>query len=240
MSDLVLVAGHAIWEGNLWKGGYPGQEMCYERHLSDGLSIAKEKDAVLILSGGHTRPHLDVERSEAEGMKAFIREHFPGHPLPVLCENYARDSFENVLFSYLLFYQTMKEWPENLIIVSFGFKRLRFGIIRVGMKIPRFQFFGSGDKYLSMEDEEGAIKGEFNIMNRIMNSNEGKIRTWNPLHREKFFQEKREERMPKGVNESSYMNEVKKCYGFEDLLFSLQSISEGPQWEDMKWPWENN
>ncbi len=256
MAHLILVAGHAIWEDGVWKGGYSGQEGAYEEHLLWGIKLATMKNnSTLVLSGGQTRPHLNTAKTEAQGMRNFIQESYPGlfsdtifcnnsHEnsffLPeIVCENFARDSFENVLFSCLAFYEKKKEWPETMTVVSFGFKGQRFNAIAVGLKISSFSLLSSGDRHLSFAQRERAVKGEAITMRRMTKNINGELHLWDPLHRSDELQKTRLSRTPRKLNEHDYINKVKESYGFEDLLSKLESIPPGYlHWKGINWPWE--
>src|SRR4051812_39989943 len=93
---LLLVAGHAIYQGGTWYGGYPGEERIYEQQVRDGYEVCRREGYhALALSGGCTRPNLpEVTNSEAQGLFDFARD--AGLTLAdgtVLLEPWARDSF---------------------------------------------------------------------------------------------------------------------------------------------------
>src|SRR5689334_9690607 len=110
--DLVIVAGHAIFQNGRWYGGYPGEDRFYAQHIKDGVTTHKVLDSsALIFSGGNTRPDLEAVRrgevtnSEAQGLLEYARAHLHmSDQQTVLLEPFARDSFENVFFSLLSFY----------------------------------------------------------------------------------------------------------------------------------------
>ena len=104
---LLIVAGHAIYQSGTWYGGYPGEGSIYEQQVRDGYELCRREGyQAQALSGGHTRPNLQevrdgkVTNSEAQGLFDFARD--AGLTLAdgtALIEPWARDSFENVLFS---------------------------------------------------------------------------------------------------------------------------------------------
>ena len=145
---LLMLAGHAIYEGGRWHGGHQNEDGLYETHVRDAFRIfATEGYHALALSGGRSRPHLanPVSNSEAQGMLEYARE--AGLGGVVLLEQFGRDSFENVLFSMLCFHKKFGEWPSRVGAVSWKFKALRFYLIACGLRLAegRFRFFGSGD-----------------------------------------------------------------------------------------------
>src|SRR4051812_18834902 len=112
--SLILVAGHGIFHRGIWHGvPSAGDESALEQHLVDAFGISRRLGfRALVLSGGHTRPELSeasgaaVSHSEAAGMQAFaeMRGLDAGRAV-VLREEWARDSFENVLYSVLAYHQ---------------------------------------------------------------------------------------------------------------------------------------
>jgi hypothetical protein len=150
-SGLLMLAGHAIYQHGKWHGGHQNEDHLYEKHVRDAFSIlAAEGYQVLVLSGGRSRPELppEITNSEAEGIRDYALEAgliYSGDA--VLLEVFGRDSFENLFFSILRFYQEFGEWPSRVGAVSWKFKALRFYLIACGLRLAegRFRFFGSGD-----------------------------------------------------------------------------------------------
>ena len=80
--------------------------------------------------------------------------------LRAVTEEFARDSFENLLFSICRFYEIVGKWPEQVTIVSWSFKKNRFELHRQAIlwDPPRrgYVFDGVNDPV----DLNGAITGE--------------------------------------------------------------------------------
>src|ERR1019366_5141962 len=152
---LLMLAGHAIYEGGRGHGGHQNEDRLYETHVRDAFRIlAAEGYQALALSGGRSRPQLapEIGNSEAEGMLEYAREAglagHGGHPGGAgLLERFGRDSFENLFFSMLCFHRQFGDWPSRVGAVSWKFKALRFYLIVCGLRLAdgRFRFFGSGD-----------------------------------------------------------------------------------------------
>jgi hypothetical protein len=132
--NLVIVAGHAIFQNGRWYGGHPGEDRFYAQHIEDGDAIAKELgSSAKAYSGTNSRPNLEAVRrgevtnSEALGMLEYARAHLLlSDQQTVLLEPFARDSFENVFFSLLAFYHHYGDWPKSVHLVTWPFKALRF------------------------------------------------------------------------------------------------------------------
>ncbi len=63
----------------------------------------------------------------------------------VLVEERALDSYQNVLFSLTLFYARFDAWPQRLVLVSHGFKKLRLvggHCVAIGWPLGRVTFLG--------------------------------------------------------------------------------------------------
>lgn len=102
--------------------------LCFLDHLDLALAeLKKDPNSYLIISGGETKKEAGPT-SEAFSYYAIIeksvKEDFGVDR--VTTENYARDSFENVIFLICRFYEVWKKYPEYITIVGFEFKRDRF------------------------------------------------------------------------------------------------------------------
>ena len=142
---LVMVAGHAVTmvesleyvatSDSAWylldyqrDRDLPGE---FVAHVKKGVEVAaSDPKALLLFSGGQTRADAGP-RSEAQSY-FFIAEHFRWFDHPEVArrthtEEYARDSFENLLFAICRFAElTGEKYPKKITVVSFDFKRLRF------------------------------------------------------------------------------------------------------------------
>jgi len=81
--------------------------------------------ALVMFSGGQT--HREVGRiSEAESYVNAARYLGLRNYRNAAVEEFARDSYENVLFSLCRFKQLVGKYPEKFIVIGFEFKRERF------------------------------------------------------------------------------------------------------------------
>ncbi|KAH3680061.1 hypothetical protein WICPIJ_008398 [Wickerhamomyces pijperi] len=107
--------------------------LTFIQHMEKAFQLLKEsaenQQSTLIISGGMTKAEAG-EVSEAASYLSCAkilelnRDHVNDNN--VLLEEYARDSFENLLFSLCLFQETHRCFPESISIVGFEFKRDRF------------------------------------------------------------------------------------------------------------------
>ena len=236
---LLMLAGHAIYQGGRWHGGHQNEDRLYETHVRDAFRIlAEEGYQALALSGGRSRPHLapEIGNSEAEGMLEYARPAGLVEREAVLLEGFGRDSFENLFFSMLCFHRQFGEWPSRVGAVSWKFKALRFYLIACGLRLAegRFRFFGSGDPSGQPAIEAFAAAS---VQYDAMIVRGGEI--VDPLHRDAmWFGAKRLGRMPREFNSNDdYLRRVKQAYGNAELIDLVESIEPGPEWRNVAWPW---
>jgi hypothetical protein len=143
---LIIVCAHAVYHGKdpfdetHW-GLQPFQRstdtkqsehITFIHHVEHGANLLlknRGKNSILIFSGGHTNvsfPNI----SEAEGYYRIAN-----HVLPrldqkiesdtIALEDNATDTFQNILFSILKFYNLKQQYPDKIIVVTHEFKRER-------------------------------------------------------------------------------------------------------------------
>jgi len=156
---LIVVAGHAVYAG----GGEPhpdddahwrlqpfqrGEPRFYLEHVRAGVELAAHTPgSLLVFSGGQSRREAGP-RSEAEGYRR-LADRFGWWSqrevaLRTATEEFARDSFENLLFGICRFREHAGRYPETVSVVSWGFKAARFDQHRETLRWPatRFTFAG--------------------------------------------------------------------------------------------------
>lgn len=139
---LIILPCHSIWkvdgptlgvDHNEWfleDYQIVGQDhLVFRSQIIDSLSMLQQhKDSFLIISGGATKKEAGPI-SEAITYFQLAKKlcHEDASLLArINIEEYARDSFENVLFLLCRFYELFNAYPENLVIVGFEFKEKRF------------------------------------------------------------------------------------------------------------------
>lgn len=149
----ILVAGHAV----LRKFSDPTDEVnwvlldfqrgevpSYIEHVRHGVQLAaQEPQARLIFTGGQSR-EAGGPRSEAL-CYYWIAEVFGwfGHPEVAeraATEEFARDSFENLLFGVCRYREIAGEYPSEVWMVSWRFKEQRFHLHREAIRWPYERF----------------------------------------------------------------------------------------------------
>jgi len=188
---LVLVAGHAVLDphtesldsaDNLERVWHL---LDYQRnqdlpkvlvsHIQRGVQeAAADAKALLVFSGGQTRaaagPH-------DEGSSYYrVAEHYgwwgqssgvEGPELSVaqraVTEDFATDSFQNMMFSICRFHEVVGRYPERITVVGFTFKMHRFADLhREAIRFPvdRFNYIGIQPTVSSRFDLTKAELGE--------------------------------------------------------------------------------
>lgn len=105
--------------------------LSFFKHLE--LSLAELENianSVLVISGGYTKSLIEKSESSsyldlAEAVGLTKNPYFK-IGTNILLEEYARDSYENVLYGICTFYKKFKRFPAKITIIGFGFKRERF------------------------------------------------------------------------------------------------------------------
>ena len=144
LESLIVVPGHAIYLGKAageaklsrcWAGTFPGylnddEARLYTEHVEAGVRLAaQDAKSLLVFSGGQTREEVGPV-SEAYGYWSLADQNVWFGQSSVkqraFTEEFARDSFENVLFSLHRFSQCTGTWPLRVSVVGFLFKGQRF------------------------------------------------------------------------------------------------------------------
>lgn len=159
-------------------------------HIRSGVeAAAADPDSLLVFSGGQTRP---AAGPRDEGSSYYrVAEHYrwwgystslkpvtslrkrgatargQESPLPVpqrtVTEDFAADSFQNLLFSLCRFKEVVGRYPGKVTVVSFTFKRRRFeDLHRSALRFPKagFAFLGLQPPVWSRFDLVEAERGE--------------------------------------------------------------------------------
>lgn len=145
-THLVIIPCHGIWKGSLDNTSAakdsigdgrdewflaPFQiegddHLCFKEHVLKGYEIInKDPQALMVISGGRTKK--ESEDSEANSYLSLLKAVKGNEEVSdVVLEEFARDSFENVIFLLCKFYERCQRYPQSITIVGFEFKRGRF------------------------------------------------------------------------------------------------------------------
>jgi hypothetical protein len=183
-NHLVMVAGHSVTiSGHLLDAGEDENDwflLDYQKkkglpqtiiaHIREGIrQTSMDPKSILIFSGGETRPAAGPinEGSSyfrvADAMNLWD-EHSRGEVRTrTTTEEFAKDSFENLLFSICRFYEVTGSYPEKITTISFSFKEMRFKALHAkALQWPsqKFSFIGVDPDASTGFDLEAASKGE--------------------------------------------------------------------------------
>ena len=129
----------------------------FVKHIRKGIELAAEHlDSLLLFSGGETRVEAGPRSEAASYYSVADHYHFFGQAENVrprtAIEDYARDSFENLLFSICRYREITRRYPEEIYLVSFSFKRARFiDYHRKAIRFPETKFH-----YFSVDLDENS------------------------------------------------------------------------------------
>lgn len=163
LDHLIIVAGHAVLvtherltaesviRDDFWtlEPFQHGQVGTFVSHIKKGIHLAAlDRNSLLLFSGGETREAAGP-RSEAQSYwevadalkwdgKREVRRR-------ALTEEFAHDSFENVLFSFCRFREVTGHYPQKVTVVGFAFKEYRFSHMhRAALRFPEDRWFYVG------------------------------------------------------------------------------------------------
>ncbi|GAA5795636.1 hypothetical protein EDC94DRAFT_596074 [Helicostylum pulchrum] len=177
----IIVAGHAIYTGPdqlqqtrldsnwvLEPFQQGGQIHVFIEHIQKGIELLKrDTNAVLIFSGGETRPKAGP-RSEAfsywqiakillDNDNSLTEKEKETLPARMITEEFAKDSHENLLFSICRFSEMTGNYPRSITVIGFEFKRQRFQDIHryaIGYPLDQFEYIGIDPSDAEAPDRE--------------------------------------------------------------------------------------
>lgn len=158
--------------------GKPGEHETFLSHLTAGLETLTTGSwagkSLLVFSGGATKQSL-TPVSEARSYyhaalaQTFYQGHKHGGPVKklfdkqrILLEEHATDSFQNLLFSILLFRRTTGVYPHQVRVISHAFKSKRFLKLHapaIQWPLDRIRVLGV-DPVMSASEYEDTTRGE--------------------------------------------------------------------------------
>lgn len=187
---LIVVAGHSVTvSGHLEDADEDERDwflLDYQKnhglpaaivgHIRAGIEqAAKDPNSLLVFSGGETRASTGPETEgssyyrvadamnlwpdtmDAAGNRNTLRARS-------VTEEFATDSFQNLLFSICRFYEVTGKYPSKITMVSFTFKQRRFETLHAPSLLwpaDRFQYVGVDPPATTGFDLAEATRGEF-------------------------------------------------------------------------------
>jgi hypothetical protein len=118
-----------------------------QSHIHKGTQLTHhDPHSILIFSGGQTR--RDVGPTSEAASYYYVGEHLGyNHGLHdrIYLEEFARDSFENLLFSICRFKEVRGIYPTSITVIGFDFKEQRFRDLHrhaIGFPLDHFTYIG--------------------------------------------------------------------------------------------------
>lgn len=137
---LIILPCHSIWTpgptlgdsrdewhlANFQVEGY--DHLCFKDHIIRSLQILREDpSSTLIISGGQTKKEAGVISEALSYYQLSLRMNAVEELVDrITTEEFARDSFENVLFLICRYYELHGKYPQRITVVGFEFKKKRF------------------------------------------------------------------------------------------------------------------
>lgn len=162
LNHAIIVPGHAVMRRSKQFGALYDEEAWYllpyqkgvgfpqiiASHIRTAVDLMKKDDeSCLIMSGGQTRKDVGPISEAvsyyylAEDQKWITQQ----DASRVFLEEYARDSFENLLFSVSRFREVTGRYPSKITVVGFDFKDRRFSDLHrraIGFPESNFTYIG--------------------------------------------------------------------------------------------------
>lgn len=245
LENLILVAGHAVYvadsfeditNDNNWslQDFQKGEPPFYIEHIRSGVDLAADDPkSLLIFSGGQTR-YETGPKSEAQSYW-MIADHLNwwSHTdvkLRATTEEFARDSFENLLLAICRFREAVGSYPHEVRVVSWVFKEERFELHRRAICFPKSRFIFKGVN--NPLDLDKAKQGEAKTIRDFKEDPYGtrkesgeKDESGKPI---KYLRDKRNDRNP-------FKRQHPYSISCEEVRDLLQHA--GPNWYDGIVPW---
>ncbi len=133
-------------------------------HIKKGLELTKADDStMLVFSGGQTRKDVGPTSEAASYYYLAEEKKWMGKMQhKVFLEEYARDSFENLMFSVCRYREVTGRYPAKISVVGFDFKGMRFSELHrkaIGFPASNFTYMGVKSTHPTF-DQAKAVSGE--------------------------------------------------------------------------------
>jgi len=187
LHNLIIVPGHGIWLGqggesvlneSSWAlefyqqgDGSASRISAFVSHIRKGVELAAaDEQSLLVFSGGSTRSSTPTTEAISYMSLAMALDLFPPDEQTrsslferTATEDYALDSFQNLMFSVARFREVTGHYPSRITVVGYAMKHRRYEelhrkALRWPLDTQHWKYYG-----IDMEDEEErerAVAGE--------------------------------------------------------------------------------
>lgn len=186
MEHLIIIPGHAVMRLSKQNEASFNEDAWYllpyqlgvgfpsiiTSHVQKGIQLLEnDKNALLIFSGGQTRHDVGpISEAASYYFLALAQKWIPEDQDKIYLEEYARDSFENLLFSIARFREITGHYPSRISVVGFDFKSYRFtSLHRKAIGFPESNFSYIGIRPSPPFDQKKAAQGETNTIHLFQN-----------------------------------------------------------------------
>ncbi|HEY6349670.1 MAG TPA: hypothetical protein VI636_09695 [Candidatus Angelobacter sp.] len=171
-ADLVILCCHGVYNGKDFTDPFTesrwvllsyqkGDPPWYQAHMRHAIErTSANPKSVLVVSGGQTRFEGGQISESGSYWKILESLGWNGHPevkQRATTEEFATDSFQNLLFGICRYREVVGRYPEHIEVVTWAFKSERFDLHRAALRWPvdRFSFAGIGYPDARSVAEEG-------------------------------------------------------------------------------------
>ncbi|KAJ3988843.1 hypothetical protein F5890DRAFT_1402318 [Lentinula detonsa] len=171
LDHLIMVPGHAIWNGasaknrldeDLWTlepyQRHSGRIEAFYQHIVHATKLTlQDENSLVVFSGGQTRRDTTTTEAESYLRLAMQANLLPRDFIRATTENFALDSHQNLLFSIARFHEYTGAYPTKITVVGYEMKRKRFtDLHRVAVRWSKHQF-----EYIGIDsDDESTVAQE--------------------------------------------------------------------------------
>ncbi|CCH46638.1 hypothetical protein BN7_6233 [Wickerhamomyces ciferrii] len=211
LKHLIIVPGHGIWkrtnDGSNTEDWFlesfqvEGHDhLLFIEHIKIGIKeLQKDPEALLLFSGGQTKKQAGpISEAQSYYLLAENLGLLEGLTDRISTEEFARDSFENVLYSLSRFNEIVGNYPSKITVPGFEFKRSRF----LDYHFPALKFPIENVNYIGVDPkpdyEIGSLEHEkyFNDLSNAENRNALSLFAKDPFGTGEVLSTKRTKRNP--------------------------------------------
>ncbi|KAE9408607.1 hypothetical protein BT96DRAFT_985487 [Gymnopus androsaceus JB14] len=188
LNHLIIVPGHAIWNGasadsrldeTFWTlESYQrssGRLEAFYQHIAQAQTFSvgiqwvgylyfldySSPPSLTHFNRGQTRSGTTTTEAESYLRLAIQSNLIPSDFVRTTTENYALDSYQNLLFSIARFHEYTGVYPERITVVGYEMKRRRFtDLHRTAIRWPKHQFEYIGIDTRDAKENNIALEGE--------------------------------------------------------------------------------